>query len=73
MVQTVQCNAGRGCEGSNSLMDQQFDTILTYFVDVKPKMWLPVRLVEGRLSEEIKLNLLCIREEAENAIRNTTI
>ncbi|KAE8679572.1 hypothetical protein F3Y22_tig00111398pilonHSYRG00150 [Hibiscus syriacus] len=30
-----------------------------------PKMWLPVRLVEGRLSKEIKTNLLCIREEAK--------
>ncbi|ERN02094.1 hypothetical protein AMTRI_Chr02g265860 [Amborella trichopoda] len=39
-------------------------TILTYFVDVVPKRWLPVALVEGRLCREIELNLQCIREVA---------
>ncbi|GER27822.1 polyketide cyclase / dehydrase and lipidtransport protein [Striga asiatica] len=47
------------------------ETTLVYIVNVKPKVWLPVRLVEGRLSKEIRSNLSCIREEAEKAFRNT--
>ncbi|KAK8639636.1 hypothetical protein V6N13_138009 [Hibiscus sabdariffa] len=43
---------------------EEWETTLSYLVDVKPKMWLPVGLVEGRLSKEIKTNLSCIREEA---------
>ena len=34
-------------------------------VDVQPKAWLPVRLVEGRLSNEIQNNLVCVRNEAQ--------
>ncbi|KAL4340203.1 hypothetical protein GQ457_08G022100 [Hibiscus cannabinus] len=48
--------------------EEESQTTLWYLVDVKPKMWLPVRLVEGRLSKEIKLNLSCIREEAKRVI-----
>ncbi|CAN6467472.1 unnamed protein product [Victoria cruziana] len=40
-------------------------TFLSYIVDVEPKLWLPVGLVEKRLCNEIKLNLLSIREEVE--------
>ncbi|KAF3794415.1 hypothetical protein EJ110_NYTH02347 [Nymphaea thermarum] len=39
-------------------------TFLSYIVDVEPKLWLPVSLVEKRLCNEIELNLLSIREEA---------
>ncbi|EXB44480.1 hypothetical protein L484_013899 [Morus notabilis] len=39
-------------------------TRLWYMVDVKPKLWLPVGLVEGRLCNEITTNLSCIRQEA---------
>ncbi|XP_039021401.1 uncharacterized protein LOC120153536 [Hibiscus syriacus] len=48
--------------------DEEWQTTLSYLVDVKPKMWLPVRLVEGRLSKEIKTNLSCIREEAKKVL-----
>ncbi|XP_041022083.1 uncharacterized protein LOC121263320, partial [Juglans microcarpa x Juglans regia] len=65
-----QSNSGRD-EDSDSLVLQQFYTTLSYLVDVKPKLWLPVRLVEGRLCKEIKLNLMSIREEAQKAVRNT--
>lgn len=58
-------------EGSESSPDQEFNTTLLYMVDVKPKMWLPVGLVEGRLCKEIKTNLSCIREEAQKAIQDT--
>ena len=39
-------------------------------MDVKPKMWLPVRLVEGRLCNEIKTNLLSVRDAAQKVIEN---
>lgn len=40
-------------------------TLLRYVVDVKPKLWLPVRLVEGRLCNDIKINLASIRQYAQ--------
>lgn len=40
-------------------------TLLRYVVDVKPKLWLPVRLVEGRLCNNIKINLTSIRQYAQ--------
>ncbi|KAL6954403.1 hypothetical protein U1Q18_040863 [Sarracenia purpurea var. burkii] len=61
-----QYNIGR-CEDGDSLGVQKFYTTLLYVVDVEPKLWLPVRLVEGRLSKEIKVNLSCIRVEAQKA------
>lgn len=51
-------------EDSSPTNGQEFQTTLSYMVDVKPKLWLPVRLVEGRLCSEITMNLLCIREQA---------
>ncbi|KAF8051514.1 hypothetical protein N665_1714s0008 [Sinapis alba] len=47
---------------------KDFRTTLAYTVDVKPKMWLPVRLVEGRLCNEIKTNLLSVRDAAQKVI-----
>ncbi|KAJ6873174.1 hypothetical protein NC651_032134 [Populus alba x Populus x berolinensis] len=47
---------------------QEYETTLSYLVDVKPKMWLPVKLIEGRICKEIKSNLTCIREEAQKVI-----
>ncbi|KAI6672585.1 hypothetical protein NL676_000491 [Syzygium grande] len=58
-----QLNVG-AYEDSSPTNGQEFQTTLSYIVDVKPKLWLPVRLVEGRLCNEIMMNLLCIREEA---------
>ncbi|PRQ45015.1 putative START-like domain-containing protein [Rosa chinensis] len=57
------------------LIDQkmQTTTTLSYLVDVKPKMLLPVQLVEGRLCKEIKINLACIREEAMKMTRETLL
>ncbi|KAK6151429.1 hypothetical protein DH2020_014064 [Rehmannia glutinosa] len=67
--QEVKWNAGD--LPSDSVVGQEFQTTLMYIVNVKPKMWLPVRLVEGRLCKEIRTNLSCIRDEAEKAFRNT--
>lgn len=49
-------------------LGQEFETTLSYLVDVKPKVWLPARLIEGRICKEIKSNLTCIREEAQKVI-----
>ncbi|PPR99028.1 hypothetical protein GOBAR_AA21642 [Gossypium barbadense] len=48
--------------------EESSHTTLSYLVDVKPKLWLPIRLVEGRLCKEIKTNLSCIRDEAKRVI-----
>ncbi|CAL9232748.1 unnamed protein product [Arabidopsis halleri] len=59
----------KGIHGES--LDSQFKdfrTTLAYTVDVKPKMWLPVRLVEGRLCKEIKTNLTSIRDAAQKVI-----
>jgi hypothetical protein len=48
---------------------QEFQTILSYVVELEPKLWVPVRLLEGRICKEIKTNLVCIREEAERIQR----
>ncbi|KAL9318773.1 hypothetical protein ACSQ67_015290 [Phaseolus vulgaris] len=44
---------------------RQGSTTLSYVVDVKPKLWLPIRLIEGRLCNEIKTNLVSVRNEAQ--------
>ncbi|KAL2480880.1 Polyketide cyclase/dehydrase and lipid transport protein [Abeliophyllum distichum] len=66
--QGVECNTEY--EQSGSVVGQDLQTTLLYVVDVEPKFWLPVRLIEGRLSREIGTNLSCIREEAEKVFIN---
>lgn len=65
-----QCNTGT-CERRDSLLNQEFHTTVSYVVDVEPKLWLPVRLVEGRLCREITTNLSSIRKEAQKANYNS--
>ena len=67
MIVLQQFNSG-SCEESQV---QELNTILSYTVDVKPKLWLPVRLIEGRLCNEIKRNLAAIRDESQKAIDST--
>ncbi|EYU20888.1 hypothetical protein MIMGU_mgv1a020463mg [Erythranthe guttata] len=50
---------------------EEFQTTLLYILRVKPKVWLPVQLVEGRLCNEIRTNLSCIRNEAEKVFSET--
>ncbi|KAK3166619.1 hypothetical protein QOZ80_1AG0048160 [Eleusine coracana subsp. coracana] len=45
--------------------DQEFQTTLSYLVELEPKLWVPVRLLEGRICSEIKTNLVSIREQAQ--------
>ncbi|KAL9242352.1 hypothetical protein vseg_016361 [Gypsophila vaccaria] len=49
---------------ANLLEGKEHQTILSYVVEVKPKPWLPVGLIESRLCRDIKTNLCCVREEA---------
>ncbi|KAJ6847850.1 uncharacterized protein M6B38_115350 [Iris pallida] len=44
---------------------QEFQTTLTYIVELEPKLWVPVHLLEGRLCKEVKNNLRCVKEEAQ--------
>lgn len=67
MVLLLQSNGGQ-CEDGEGSLGQTFQTSLSYSVDVKPKMWLPVHLIEGRICREIKINLTSIREEAKRVI-----
>lgn len=64
----MQAGAGRREEENEVSAGQEFESILWYEVDVEPKMWLPVGLVEGRLCKEIELNLTCIRDEAHRVV-----
>ncbi|XP_009600979.1 uncharacterized protein LOC107822934 [Nicotiana tabacum] len=59
-----QCNTG-SVNKHDSSVGQPFHTTLFYIVDVEPKLWLPVRVIEGRLCKEIKTNLQSVREEAQ--------
>ncbi|KAG0463103.1 hypothetical protein HPP92_021579 [Vanilla planifolia] len=45
------------------------NTMLSYVVEVEPKLWIPVRLLEGRLCMEVKNNLKCVRDEAQRIQR----
>ncbi|XP_077243121.1 uncharacterized protein LOC143883676 [Tasmannia lanceolata] len=51
-------------KGGGSYEAPDSPTVLSYTIDVVPKRWPPISLVEGRLKNEIEKNLLCIREEA---------
>ncbi|CAI6012046.1 unnamed protein product [Closterium sp. NIES-65] len=44
-------------------------TTLSYSVELTPHFWLPVALVEGRISKEIKANLAGVRQEAYRRIQ----
>ncbi|XP_050236110.1 uncharacterized protein LOC126686122 isoform X2 [Mercurialis annua] len=45
---------------------QKLETTLAYIVDVvKPKAWVPINLVEGKLCKEMQANLSSIRDAAE--------
>ncbi|KAF8642206.1 hypothetical protein HU200_067469 [Digitaria exilis] len=41
-------------------------TLLSYLVELEPKLWVPVRLLQGRICSEIKNNLVSIRDQAHS-------
>ncbi|PKA54624.1 hypothetical protein AXF42_Ash000459 [Apostasia shenzhenica] len=51
------------------LAEVEHRTTLSYVVELEPKIWLPVRLIEGRLVSEVKINVLCVRDEAQRIQR----
>jgi len=54
------------------LEGQEFQTTLFYEVELEPKLWLPVHLVEGRICKEIKTNLCSIRQEAQIRVASSS-
>ncbi|KAM3355243.1 hypothetical protein ACQJBY_025807 [Aegilops geniculata] len=60
---------GAADDGAEISVGQEFQTTLSYVVELEPKLWVPVRLLEGRICKEIKTNLICIQEEAERIQR----
>ncbi|KAK8956431.1 hypothetical protein KSP40_PGU014443 [Platanthera guangdongensis] len=51
------------------LTNQEYTTTLSYVVELEPKLWLPVRFLEGRVCRNVKANLLCIRDEAQRILK----
>ncbi|CAO1947392.1 unnamed protein product [Urochloa humidicola] len=55
-------------QGKWSLLQAQEEattTLLSYVVELEPKLWVPVSLLEGRICSEIKNNLVSIRQQAQ--------
>ena len=44
---------------------------LTYAVEISPRAYLPVQLVEGRIVKDLCANLLAIRDCVTNKVANT--
>ncbi|OEL12871.1 hypothetical protein BAE44_0026109 [Dichanthelium oligosanthes] len=59
-----QVERGVGSGGDSEEERQPQTTTLSYVVELEPKLWVPVRLLEGRICSEIKNNLVSIREQA---------
>lgn len=53
------------CKDKENMVEKGFQTTLSYFVELEPKLWVPMRLLEGLACREIKINLQSIREEAQ--------
>mmetsp|Transcript_34727 Transcript_34727/g.63429 ORF Transcript_34727/g.63429 Transcript_34727/m.63429 type:complete len:404 (+) Transcript_34727:82-1293(+) len=49
----------------NCAPEGQSATRLTYAVEVQPKGFLPVRLIEGQIAKDLKANLVAIKEHVE--------
>lgn len=67
---SVEQRSTRKHNQSYTIEGQGFCTTLFYVVEVEPKLWLPVHLVQGKLCGEIKINLSCIQSTAERTSRN---
>ena len=44
---------------------QKASTYLSYALFVRPQVWLPVRLIQGRIQQEIGANLSAVQQHAE--------
>ncbi|CAO2196077.1 unnamed protein product [Urochloa humidicola] len=54
------------------LQEEEATTLLSYLVELEPKLWVPVSLLEGRICREIKNNLVSIRQQAHRISTTTT-
>lgn len=64
-VRFLQAEVRHDPRSSGQILDGEVEgTKLTYVVEVSPQMWMPVRLIEGRIVKEIGSNLKSIQEEA---------
>ncbi|XP_051140464.1 uncharacterized protein LOC127257923 [Andrographis paniculata] len=57
-------------QSSDTLVGGESQTTLEYIANGESKMWLPIRLVEGRMRNEIQINMSSLRKEAEKLFRN---
>jgi hypothetical protein len=46
-------------------------TRLSYALHVQPQAWMPVRMVQGRIVGEVKVNLTAVRQHSEQAYLRT--
>ncbi|NJL79709.1 MAG: cyclase [Richelia sp. RM2_1_2] len=50
---------------NSCVLDSQTGTLLCYTVKVWPKLTMPIRIIEPRLSQDMQSNLLAIRQRVE--------
>ncbi|WP_414619685.1 SRPBCC family protein [Calothrix sp. CCY 0018] len=50
---------------NNCVLDDKTGTLLCYTVKVWPKLTMPIRIIEPRLSQDMQSNLLAVRERVE--------
>lgn len=66
---SMQVDGGDGEEEAVGSTGREFWTVLSYVVELEPKLWLPVRLLEGRIRREVIVNLQSVRERAQEIQR----
>jgi hypothetical protein len=66
MIICKKSQGGCSCvpQTSNSKTKDKIETCLSYIVEVQPKRWMPVALIEGVLGHEITCNLISVRNVA---------
>ncbi|MEM6752454.1 MAG: SRPBCC family protein [Cyanobacteria bacterium P01_C01_bin.38] len=55
---------------NNCVLDDKTSTSLCYTVKVWPKLTMPIRIIEPRLSQDMQSNLLAIRERVQELATN---
>ncbi|MGD1910137.1 MAG: SRPBCC family protein [Rivularia sp. (in: cyanobacteria)] len=50
---------------SSCVLDEKTSTLLCYRVKVWPKLTMPIRIIEPRLSQDMQSNLLAVRQRVE--------
>lgn len=50
---------------NNCVLDNKTSTLLCYSVKIWPKLTMPIRIIEPRLSQDMQSNLLAVRQRVE--------